>query len=189
MKKEIVLTEEQIDLVCQRIAKEIKEKLKNDEKIPVFVCVLKGSVNFMTDLLKYIDIPLYTDYIQISSYQGTQSTGRIQLLKDLSFDCNGRSIVIVEDIIDTGGSMNYLIKHIANHSPKNIYVCTLFNKQYARAFDIKADFVGVELNADKFLLGYGLDYNEIERNVPYVYCIDPKDAKELQDIIDKDKAI
>ena len=186
MKKQILLSSEQIQEVCKRIAGEIKEALKDDEKIPVFVCVLKGSVNFMHDLLKYLDIPLFTDYIQISSYQGTWSTGRIQLLKDLSFDCRGRSIIIVEDVIDTGNSMNFLIRHMESHNPKRVYVCTLFNKQFARAYDVKADFVGVELKDNKFLMGYGLDYNELERNVPYVYMINPEDAKELQAIIDED---
>ena len=84
MNKKILLTQEQIDATCRRIASEIKEALKDEKKIPVFVGVLKGSVNFMMDLLKYIDIPMFTDYIQISSYQGTNSTGRIQLMKDLS---------------------------------------------------------------------------------------------------------
>ena len=186
MKKTILLTKEQIDKTCQRIALEIKEALKDEKKIPVFVGVLKGSVNFMMDLLKYVDIPMFTDYIQISSYQGTNSTGRIQLMKDLSFDCQGRSVVIVEDIIDTGNSMHFLIQHIKSHNPKKVYVCTLFNKEYARVRDVKADFVGVELQEDKFLVGYGLDYNELERNVPYVYMIDPKDSWELQEIIDKD---
>ena len=131
MNKEILLTKEEIDSVCQRVAQEIKAALKNEEKIPVFVGVLKGSVNFMMDLIKYVDIPLYTDYIQISSYQGTSSTGRIQLLKDLSFDCQGRSVVVIEDIIDTGSSMHFLIQHIKTHNPKKIYICTLFNKEYA----------------------------------------------------------
>ena len=187
MKKEILLTREQIDAICQRIAGEIKEALKNDKKIPVFVGVLKGSLNFMMDLIKYIDIPMYTDYIQISSYQGTSSTGKVQLIKDLSFDCQDRSVVIIEDVIDTGTSMHFLIQHIKTHLPKKIYICSLFNKEYARKYDdVHADFVGLELKEDKFLMGYGLDYNEIERNVPYVYLIDPKDAKELQAIIDKE---
>lgn len=187
MEKKILLTQEEINQTCQRIASEIKEALKDEKKIPVFVGVLKGSINFMMDLLKYVDIPLFTDYIQISSYQGTNSTGRVQLLKDLSFDCQGRSVVIVEDIIDTGNSMHFLIQHIKSHNPKKVYVCTLFNKEYARVReDVKADFVGVELQEDKFLIGYGLDYNELERNVPYVYMIDPKDSVELQNIIDED---
>ena len=187
MEKKILLSQEQIIEICKRIAKEIKGALKDETKIPVFVGVLKGSMNFMMDLLKYVDIPMFTDYIQVSSYQGTNSTGRVRLIKDLSFDCHGRSIVIIEDIIDTGHSMHFLKQHIQTHNPKKIYVCTLFNKEYARACDdVKADFVGMELKEDKFLMGYGLDYNELERNTPYVYMIDPKDAGELQAIIDKD---
>ena len=187
MNKQILLTREEIDDLCRRIASEIKQALKDEEKIPVFVGVLKGSINFMMDLIKYVDMPIYTDYIQISSYQGTNSTGRIKLLKDLSFDCEGRSVVIIEDIIDTGNSMHFLLQHVKTHLPKKIYICTLFNKEHARVQDdVKADFVGMELKEDKYLIGYGLDYNELERNVPYVYMIDPKDAVELQDIIDKD---
>ena len=185
----IILSEEQIQEICKRIAGEITEALKDDKKIPVFVGVLKGSLNFMMDLMKYIKFPIYNDYIQISSYEGTTSSGKIRLVKDLSFDCEGRSIVIIEDVIDTGLSMHYLIEHMKVHNPKRIYVCALFDKSYARAIDVKTDFIGVKLDHNVFLMGYGLDYNELERNVPYVYGADKEDVERLQKRLDEDKEV
>ena len=110
----------QIQAICKRIGKEISDKLAGDERIPVLVGVLKGSLNFMLDLMKYISIPFYTDYIQISSYKKTERQDTVRLVKDISFDCYDRSVVIVEDIVDTGYSMDYLIRHLAIHHPKCI---------------------------------------------------------------------
>ena len=183
----IILSQEQIDEICQRLGKEISDTLRNDKKIPVIVGVLKGSMNFMMDLIKYIDIPMFTDYIQVSSYSGTQSTGLVQLLKDLSYDCSDRSVVIVEDVVDTGRSMRYLQEHIKTHHPKKIYVCALFNKQAARVENITVDFKGYELQGNEFLIGYGLDYRELERNLPYVYGATPEDVARLDKVLEEEK--
>lgn len=182
----IILSQEQIQEICKRLGKEISDLLREEEKVPVLVGVLKGSMNFMMDLIKYIDIPIFTDYIQISSYTGTRSTGRIQLLKDLSFECTGRSVVIIEDVVDTGRSMHYLIQHVKTHSPKRVYVCSLFDKKPARVVDVQVDFVGKELEGNDFLIGYGLDYNELERNIPYVYGASKEDIEKLDKIIKKE---
>ena len=182
-----VLSQEQIIEICKRIGGELNEVLKNEKKIPVFVGILKGSVNFMMDLLKYVTIPIYTDYIQVSSYDGISSTGRVKLIKDLSYDCQNRTVVIIEDIIDTGTSMKYLLQHIETHHPKKVYVCALFDKAYARKNDIVVDFVGKKLDEDAFLIGYGLDYNELLRNIPEVYAIEPGDVDALNDQLARDK--
>ena len=99
--KEVLLNEEQIEEICKRIGKEISDALKNEERIPILVGVMKGSLNFMINLMKYITVPFYTDYIQISSYYGTTRTNHVRLLKDLSYDCTDRTIIIIEDIVDT----------------------------------------------------------------------------------------
>lgn len=187
MEKNILLTENQIKEIVTRLGKEITKTIKNDDKLPVIVGVMKGSLNFMMDLLKEIKCEVYTDYIQISSYSGTASTGMIRLIKDLSFDCRGRTVVIVEDIIDSGNSMKYLVEHIKSHSPSKVYVCALFDKINARPIPFHTDFVGMTLTKNDFLIGYGLDYNELGRNLPYVYSATKEDVDELDVILEKDK--
>ena len=179
----IILSEKDILKICENLGKEITEALKEDDRIPVFVGVLKGSVNFMSDLIKCVKLPIYTDYIQISSYRGVNSTGNVQLLKDISYDCEGRTVVIIEDIVDTGCSMEFLIKHIETHNPKRILICALFNKEFERIKDVQVDFVGYQLKDNAFLIGYGLDYYELERNVPYVFAADEEDIQKLDDWI------
>ena len=182
-----VLSHDEIQEICKRVAKEIEAKVANDNKIPLIVGVMKGSLNFMLDLLKYITIPVYTDYIQIASYSGSQRTNNIRLLKDLSFDCNGRSVVIVEDIVDSGYSMKFLINHIASHNPKNTYVCALFNKKNAREVEVPIDFEGQVLEENDFLIGYGLDYNELGRNIPYVFSASKEDVANFDKVLKEDK--
>lgn len=187
MNHNIVLTENDIQEIVTRLGKEITETIKNDAKLPVIVGVMKGSMNFMMDLLKHIDCPVYTDYIQISSYSGTETTGVIRLLKDLSFDCKGRTVVIVEDIIDSGNSMTYLVDHIKIHNPAKVLTCALFDKVNARPIPFKTDFVGKTLVKNDFLIGYGLDYEELGRNIPYVYSATKEDVDYLNEILAKDK--
>ena len=179
----VVLSEKEIQKICERLGAEITETLKDDERIPVFVGVLKGSVNFMMDLLKHVKLPIYTDYIQVSSYHGVNSTGNVQLIKDISYDCEGRTVIIVEDIVDTGCSMSFLINHIKTHNPKRILICALFNKEFERVKDVQVDFKGYELRDNKFLIGYGLDYYELQRNVPYVVAADEEDIEKLDEWI------
>lgn len=187
MEGRVLLNREEITEVCKRLGKEISDKYRNDEKIPVLVGVLKGSLNFMMELMNYVNIPVYTDYIQVKSYSGTTSTGKVQLLKDVSFDCTNRSVVIVEDIIDTGFTLAYLVKHFKNHNPKNVDLCCMFNKKATRKVDIDVEFVGVELEGSDFLLGFGLDYEDLYRNLPYVMCCTKNDVEEMNKILEKDR--
>lgn len=182
--REIVLSKAQIQEVCSRLGKEITECIKNEKKIPVIIGIMKGALPFMEDLVKYIDEKVYLDYLQISSYSGTHSTGTVQLLKDVSFDLTDRTAIIVEDIVDTGLSMKYLISHIKSKGPKDVKVCALFDKAIARKNDVKVDFVGVSLTENKFIIGYGLDYREIYRNEPEVTVLPPDEKEELDKMLE-----
>ena len=181
--RKIVFNETEIQGACERIANELTKELVNDEKIPLFLGVMKGALNFFMDLTKRFEIPIYLDYIQVSSYEGTKSTGNVKLLHDLRFDCEGRSVVIVEDIIDTGTSMNYLLKYIEEkYHPKRIFVVALFDKINARTVPVKIDYSGKVLAQNDFLIGYGLDYKELHRNIPYVYIPDEDEYNELTEL-------
>lgn len=181
--KGMLLDEQQIQEICQKVGAEITEKLQGEEKIPVLIGVMKGSLNFMVDMMRYIKVPFYTDYIQISSYYGTQRSNIVRLLKDISFDITGRTVIIVEDIVDTGHSMKFLIEHMLRHQAKNVYVCTLIDKKVAREVEVPIDFCGYVLERNRFLIGYGLDYNELERNLPYIYEADGDDVQRLDNVL------
>ena len=181
--RKIVFNETEIQGACERIANELTKDLASDDKVPVFLGVMKGALNFFMDLTKRMDMPIYLDYIQISSYSGTKSTGNVELVHDLRFDLEGRTVVIVEDIVDTGVSMNYLVKHIENkYHPKRIIVVALFDKINARTAPIKIDYSGKVLAQNDFLIGSGLDYKELHRNVPYVYIPDDEEYEMLTNI-------
>ena len=184
--KGYLLDENQIEEICERVGKEISDALRGEEKVPVLIGVLKGSLNFMIHLFKYIDVPFYTDYIQISSYYGTQRSNNVRLLKDVSYDLTDRTVIIIEDIIDTGYSMQFLIDHMKRHQSKRIYVCTLIDKANAREVEVPIDFTGYVLNRNRFVIGFGLDYSELERNLPYIYEADDEDVERLDAILEKD---
>ena len=184
--REIVLSEQEIQDICNDIGAKLSKELENEERTPLFLGVMKGALNFMFDLIKRIDRPIYTDFIQISSYAGVQSTGKINLKKDFDMDIKDRTVVVVEDVVDTGISMKYLIDHLnENYQPKGIIICCLSDKEYARCEDVKIDYVGKRLKENCFLVGYGLDYNELERNVPYVYIATPEDIDRWNEEIQK----
>ena len=182
----VIMNTEQIQEACQRIGKELCDIFKKEEKIPVIVGVMKGSLNFMFDLMKFITVPIYTDYVQFASYQGTKNTGKTRLLKDLSFNCENRTVVIIEDIVDTGYTLQYLKSLVERHNPKRIILVSLLNKQHARKVQIDLDFAGLEYTGDDFLIGYGLDFFELERNVPFVYAIEDDEIEKLNQFLDRD---
>ena len=184
--REIVLSEQEIQDICNDIGQKLTKDLENEKRTPLFLGVMKGALNFMFDLIKRIDRPIFTDFIQISSYAGVQSTGKINLKKDFDMDIKDRTVVVIEDVVDTGISMKYLIDHLnENYKPKRIIICAMFDKVYARCENIKIDYVGKVLNENCFLVGYGLDYNELERNVPYVYIAKPEDIDKWNEEIQK----
>lgn len=148
------------------IANEIT-KSYNGEAVKT-ICVLKGAVMFMVDLVKYIDLPVKFDFMDVSSYgNSTSSSGNIKILKDLDDPIEGENILIVEDIIDSGRTLYYLIEYLKSKNPKSIKLCTLFNKPDRREFDVSVDWIGFDI-PDEFIVGYGLDYAQRYRNLPYI---------------------
>ncbi|MBE6981778.1 MAG: hypoxanthine phosphoribosyltransferase [Ruminococcaceae bacterium] len=169
----VLLTEEQI----QNKVKELAETLSREYagKDPVFVGVLKGVVMFFADMMKRINIPCQMDFMWISSYSGTESSGNMVVRKDVSEDLKGRHVVILEDIFDTGNSLDYTYRHLLSKEPASLKICTLLDKPERRnpRVTLQADYVGFTI-PNAFVVGYGLDYNEHYRNLPYVGILSPK---------------
>jgi len=186
--RELILSNKQIEDICKRIAGQIDQSIKDEEKTPVIIGVLKGGINYMLDLIKYIENPILTDYIQISSWEGTQSTGIIHLKKDLTLDIENRTIILVDDVIDSGYSYHYLKNFITQkYNPKHIYVTCLIDKQAERKIHVDIDFPGYVLKEPKFLMGYGLDYKEYGRNVGCIYVPDKEEIENYDSLIENEK--
>jgi hypoxanthine phosphoribosyltransferase len=130
--------------------------------------VLKGGVMFLTDLMRHITVPHAIDFMAVSSYgTGQQTTGVVRILKDLDAPIEDRNVLIVEDIIDTGATLDYLIRILRARLPRSLRICTLLNKPSRRQVDVRVDYVGFDI-PNKFVLGYGLDFKELYRNLPYI---------------------
>ena len=144
------------------------------DKNPLFVGVLKGSFVFMADLMRCVNTYCDIDFMSVSSYgNGTTTTGAVRITKDLSYDVEGRHIIIIEDILDSGVTLSYLKNYIAARNPASISICTLLDKPARRRADINADYVGF-ICPDAFIVGYGLDYAERYRNLPYIGVLKPE---------------
>jgi len=139
---------------------------------PVLVSVLKGSLVFLADLMRAMDLPSSIDLMEVSSYAGTETSGQVRILKDLSKPIEGRDVIVVEDIIDTGLTLNYLLGYLADRQPASIKICCLLDKPARRLADIQIDYRGFTI-PDRFVIGYGLDYNERYRNLPYIGVLKP----------------
>ncbi|MBP5091735.1 MAG: hypoxanthine phosphoribosyltransferase [Bacilli bacterium] len=184
--KELVMSSDEIAEICTHMGHQITAALKDEEKAPIFLCVMKGGMNFTVDLIKHVHCPIITDFIQISSYEGTKSTGQIKLLKDLTYDPEGRVIVICEDVVDTGLSMKYLIEYLKEtYHPKDVLLACLFDKRAERRCDVKIDYAGKVLNDNAFLVGYGLDYNELHRNDAFVFVPTKEEIAEWDALLAK----
>ena len=169
----ILLTEEQIRERVAQLGRQISQEYAG--KDPVFVGVLKGVVVFYADIIRQISIPCQLDFMWISSYAGTESTGRMVVKKDVSENLKGRHVVILEDIFDTGSSLNYTYHHLLEKEPASLKICTLLDKPDRRNPDVtlKADYTGFVI-PNEFVVGYGLDFNEHYRNLPYVGVLKPE---------------
>lgn len=164
--KYVLYSEEHLKEVVTALGKQISEDYRGRNLL--LVSILKGSVVFMTDLMRSIDIPCQIDFMAVSSYgSGVKSSGTVRILKDLDRDIRGYDILIVEDILDSGMTLNYLMELLYARDPNSIRICTLFDKPERRAVDIYADYKGIEV-PDEFIVGYGLDYDEKYRNLPFV---------------------
>ena len=143
------------------------------DKDPIFVGVLKGCFIFMADLMRHVDIKCTMDFMAVSSYSGTSSTGAVKIAKDLSEDIEGRHVIIVEDILDSGVTLSYLKQYLMVRRPASITIATLMDKPARRKADVYADYSCFEV-PDAFVVGYGLDYNEHYRNLPYIGVLKPE---------------
>ena len=143
-------------------------------KDPIFVGVLKGCFIFMADLMRYVDIQCSMDFMAVSSYgNGTSTTGAVKINKDLSQDIENRDVIIVEDILDSGVTLSYLTKYLQNRKPSSICIATLLDKPARRRADVQAKYVGFTV-PDAFVVGYGLDYAEKYRNLPFIGVLKPE---------------
>ena len=175
----VLITEEQIEKRVAELGREITEKFRGCE--PLFIGVLKGSFLFMADLIRNVDLKCSMDFMAVSSYgAGTTTSGAVKINKDLNEDIEGRHVIIVEDILDSGVTLNYLCGYLNNRRPASITLVTLLDKPARRKSPIKADYVGFEV-PDEFVVGYGLDYAEYYRNLPFVGVLKPEIYSDCQE--------
>ena len=167
----ILISEEEIQKKVAEMGKKISQDFR--DKDPLFVGVLKGCFIFMADLMRYVDIRCSMVFMAVSSYSGTSSTGAVKINKDLSEDIEGRHVIIVEDILDSGVTLSYLKQYLMVRKPASISIATLMDKPARRKADVYADYSCFEI-PDAFVVGYGLDYNERYRNLPYIGVLKPE---------------
>ena len=161
----VLYSENELDNRISELAKEI-DKDYEGEKV-VIVSILKGAVFFTVDLVKKMKTPIELQFMQVSSYQGTETTHNIKVKKDLDNDIAGKNVIIVEDIIDTGHTLKHLKEYLLSKNPKSLKIAVLTDKKERREADIEADYVGFTI-PNKFVIGYGLDYDEDYRDLPYI---------------------
>ena len=163
--EKILLSEQQIQTRIQELGEVLTKEYA--DKNPVIIGVLKGVVVFYADMIRRIQVPCQMDFMWISSYAGTDSTGKMLVRQDVSADIEGRHVLILEDIFDTGNSLEFTVNHLKKRNPASIKICTLLDKPERRAKPIQADYTGFVV-PDAFVVGYGLDYNQQYRNLPYI---------------------
>ena len=171
--QKILITEEQIQRRIAEMGRELTQEYA--DKFPVIVGVLKGVVVFFADMVRQIKVPCQMDFLWISSYQGTDSTGQMVVKRDVGVDVKGRHVLILEDIYDTGNSLDFTVRHLLEKQPASLKICTLLDKPERRkpGITLKPDYVGFTV-PNEFVVGYGLDYNEEYRNLPYVGILKPE---------------
>ncbi|NLC95975.1 MAG: hypoxanthine phosphoribosyltransferase [Erysipelotrichaceae bacterium] len=164
--KKILVSHEEIVNKCEELGKELAKDYENEDK-PLLVALLKGSIPFLSELIKHIDMDIKIDFMDVSSYEGTESVGDIKIIKDLDTSIKGVNILLVEDIVDTGQTIKTVKQTLLNKGAKSVKIVTLLDKPSRRVVDIKADYIGFEIE-NEFAVGFGLDYNQLYRNLPYV---------------------
>ncbi len=167
---EVLLTEEEVDKRIQEIGDQISKDYAGKEVH--LVCVLKGGVFFLCELAKRITVPVSLDFMSVSSYGGdTKSSGVVKIVKDLDESIVGKDVLVVEDIVDSGRTLSYLLEMLHDRNPKSLRLCTLLDKPDRRVVDVNVDYTGFEI-PDKFVVGYGLDYDQRYRNLPYIGVVE-----------------
>jgi hypoxanthine phosphoribosyltransferase len=161
----ILIKEEDI----RKRIKELGEEISRDYhgRKPVLVTVLRGAIVFLCDLVREISIPVILDFLSISSYSGQTHTGIVRILKDLDENIENKHVILIEDIIDTGLTLNYILRTLREKRPADVRVCTLLDKKVRRIVDIPLDYIGFEI-PDEFVVGYGMDYKQNYRNFPFI---------------------
>lgn len=165
--KKILVSEEEIRQRCRELAEQINEDYKDRDGVPMVVGVLKGSVPFLAELIKHIDLDIEIDFMAASSYQGTESLGDIKIIKDLDASVVDRDLLLVEDIVDTGTTIKEVKRLMYNKGARDVKVVSLLDKPSRRKVDIEADYIGFQI-ANEFVIGFGLDYNQKYRNLPFI---------------------
>jgi len=163
--EEILISEKELQDRIKKLAHEISEEYKG--RCVTLVGVLKGCVLFLSDLLKQLKTETNVDFMMLSSYAGEQSTGVVRTILDLKQNIEGRDVLIIEDIVDSGLTMNYMLKNLRTRRPKSLEICTLLDKPSCRKARVPIKYAGFVI-PNKFVVGYGLDYNELYRNLPYI---------------------
>lgn len=170
--EKIFYSQDELTEIVQRLGRQISEDYK--DKDPLLISILKGSVIFMADLMRAITIPCEIDFMATSSYGADiKTSGVVKLIKDLDRSIEGRHLIIVEDILDSGMTLSYIIQMLEARNPASIKICTLFDKPARRQVDVHATYAGIEV-PDEFIVGYGLDYNEKYRNLPFIGVLKPE---------------
>ncbi|SHK29606.1 hypoxanthine phosphoribosyltransferase [Desulforamulus aeronauticus] len=170
--EKILLDEEHIKERVAQLALQISQDYQGESIL--MVGILKGAMVFLADLVRHINVPTFFDFMAVSSYgAGTVSSGAVRILKDLDKSIHGRHVIIVEDIVDTGLTLQYLVENIKARGPASLKVCTLLDKPSRRKVEVPIDYNGFSI-PDEFVVGYGLDYNERYRNLPYIAVLKPE---------------
>lgn len=163
---EVIITQEQINERAREIGEQITQDYRGEEV--VLVCILRGAVLWMGDIMKNVALDTVIDFMAVSSYgASTKSSGVVKIIKDLDSDIEGKNVIIVEDIVDSGTTLNYLKHYLENRKTRSVRICTLLDKPAGRKVDLQADYVGFEVE-DRFIVGYGLDFDQKYRNLPYI---------------------
>lgn len=166
----VLLSEQEVDRRIEEIGRQISEDYR-DRHVHM-ICILKGGVFFTCELAKRVSVPVSLDFMSVSSYgAGTKSSGVVKIVKDLDEPLAGKDVLIVEDIVDSGRTLSYLIELLKKREPASIRLCTLLDKPERRVAEVKVDYVGFQI-PDEFVVGYGLDYNQKYRNLPYIGVVE-----------------
>ena len=171
----VMYPEEAVNKKIVEMGKRISEDM-NGEPVKI-ICILKGACFFACELAKRITVPVFIDFMSVSSYgAGTSSSGVVKIGKDLDTTIEGKNVLVVEDIIDSGRTLSYLLQNLKTRNPKSLKLCTLLDKPDRRVCDVKVDYVGFEI-PDEFVVGFGLDLDQQYRNLPYIGCVELEDEE------------
>ena len=176
----VLFSQDAIQQRVQKLGRKIAEdygvrgESRDTQKRPlVLVCVLRGAFMLLADLARQIPIPVQYDFICVSSYGNGTSPGAVRFVKDLDLPIRGRDVIIIEDIVDTGNTLDYLLRVFSARKPASVKVCALIDKPVRRVVEVNVDYAGFTLKSDEFVIGYGMDYAELYRNLPYIGILDP----------------